>query len=496
MNGLVAVVKRVNTETKHLKRPGRAFGSRATTLEVGQRTRQVMLATLEVRAPLHGRCKLEARIGNPRLRVRLGLARTRALGRNLLELPTKVRRVLLGITCGLAVLFNERTSVRCLLRGICTALCDLSLLGGGLVSLGLESPDLGRHRRVLAAQACDLALGARALVTCIGQLALGICKGVLGRTVGLLELLHAVVQSTNPALALECAALGANLDANNDSAVGKHGNALGGHVGKMRQFRMGLYCLSRALNKANVAQERLEESLCPLVATDALEKRRARSSVCRSGTALPQLYNRRATRGLSHTNGNVGKPLSILQAINDQCRKVIAQKTLNKLVELLGHLNQVGQAALNELNASVRGCERRGEATRVLALLVDTLECRERCASLAQLFARALLVLASITQGLLHRANGVLGLTGRALCLRELVCEGVATLLAVRERFLSSRQGLGNLRQSALEHLVLELGVRDLVLELCVGKRLLISLTLALTLLIGELRISVAELTS
>ena len=65
--------------------------------------------------------------------------------------------------------------------------------------------------------------------------------------------------------------------------------------------------------------------------------------------------------------------------------------------------------------------------------------------------------------------------------------------LALRERLLGRRERLGNLRQTALEHLVLELGVGDLVLELGVGERLGVCGALRLALLAHQLRVAVAQ---
>ena len=382
-----------------------------------------------------------------------------------------------------------------LARALCgrgAVLAHLRALALRLPQLRLQASHLGRRGGELAVQPGDVTLHAGALVARVGKLALRLCNGLPGLRQRVLELRYRLAQRADPALALERALLRPGRRANGRPPVREHGHALRRHVRKRGRLRVRLHGLAHAVHEPHVPQQGVHKAARAVSHRKRLRNAPARRPGC---VRAPRRGVERHDRG--HALRALAKRLlhqahHAVGVARHERREVLAQKRLHDALQLRRRLEQVRHAALDRVRPRLR--ERGDQGARVLRLAVHGLQRGERRLRGGQSPPRVALGRSCPRRRLLALAdaprNAVLPLAG--LCQRLL---GSLSLRApALERLLRRLGTVLDLLQAALEHLVLDLGVRDLVAQLRKRERLCVGRALRRTHVARELRHALAQL--
>ncbi len=266
-----------------------------------------------------------------------------------------------------------------LLRGL-AALGDLRPLGQGSGVLALEAPALGRGGGDLRLQARHLALRPRVLVAGLGERELEL-SDLLARGLELVaQPRRALLERADTALALERARLVGGKAAHVHAAVRQHAYAVLAHVGERRGLRVREHGLRRPLDEPHVPEKRLEERPRLLRDVEPGDERHARGAlrarklrargVARDDRRAP--LDARERRALGGHRGRV------LGTSHHKGREIVAQKTLDKPLDLGVRVDEVGQAALHAPLGGLTGRELGRERARVLHLRVHAPQGLER----------------------------------------------------------------------------------------------------------------------
>ena len=217
---------------------------------------------------------------------------------------------------------------------------------------------------------------------------------------------------------------------------------------------------------------------------------------------LGKREHRERARGALGCLGRAGEPGGVCARLHHGGRERLAQQALDELVELGRRAHEVGEAPPHETREL--GVLEHAPLERVLAageLRVDLTKRRKRGVGPGEPGAgrverRGRLALGGAGGLALGGAvpDSLLGGVERGLGALDLARELLEALAPALERRLGRLDRLLDLGDAALEHLVLDLGVRDLVGKLRVRERGLVEPSLALPLLARELGLDASRL--
>ena len=184
--------------------------------------------------------------------------------------------------------------------------------------------------------------------------------------------------------------------------------------------------------------------------------------------------HRRATRRLANPRGLRRNVRDCVGVAHHQGVQVLAQQALHQGLQVLRRLDKVRQAALHQVrHVPALGHSRHQRGGR-LRLSVHGPQRGEGCPLLREPVPRAGLLAAGCARPVLQGTDALARGVGPTLRLRQLPGDSLLAGRALPQPVLAGGEGLLDLREAALVHLVLYLRVADLVAELCVGHGLLV----------------------
>ena len=395
----------------------------------------------------------------------------------LLELLGQGLGALGGGAGGAAVLLDVLAGLRGTGLGGLALLGHLGLLGVGGVELGLQAAALGGDGGKLAGEAGDVALCGGLRVAGLGKRELRGVGGLASGVQCLLELGHSGGKRADAALALQGAGLVGGHGAHVDATVRQHHDAVFGDVGESGRLLVGGHGGSRALDQADVPQKRCEHAAGLIGYAQARDERL-------SGRALAGDDRGAAVHAVKR-ECRLGKAPGRLGVCHHEGGEIVAKQALHQTLDLRRGVDEVGQAAIG--GAGLLGaCELGHEGAGLLHVRVHGTQGLQGGLGTGEALAAGRLLAAGVFHR--HVASGHRGgqLLGQLLGAGKLVLELLGALQALHKGLLGRAHGLVELCQARGKHLVLDLSVSDLVLELGVGQGLPVGLAAGASLLGGQ----------
>ena len=475
-------MERVHAQAHDLEGTRALLGSHDARVKVVLAVGKLALARREVLGALLGHRKLQTRVrelvGGLALRPH-GLV---VLGAQIAETSAQLLCPGAGGSSGGLVLLDVGAGIGGARGGGLALTGHLALLVHRTLTLGVKAPHLGGDGGQLAREARHVALRGSRAVTRGGERRLsrahGLGRGIERRA----QLPHALLEGADAPLALEGSCLGRGRGANHAASVRGHGHAVLRDVGERRCALVGANGLVGAGHKPDVAEKRREERARGVGDAQVRDEGLTGRVVCRhrSRGSLAKDHGR-PSLGATLREGGGRKRAGICRARHDKGGKIVTEQALYQGLRCLVSVDEVRQTALDQIGRLALG-DGLHERACLLHVGVDGAQRREGGLRGRELRAgRALLV-----AGMFERRLGLGDSAGKPLRLgagvRELRLEARLALSPLGKRLLGRGEVLGNLLEAALVHAIFDLGIRDLVLELGKGERLLVRLGTRLAL--------------
>ena len=476
MDGVVAVIEGVDTETDDLERARAARRREDAAVEVGHARGELALPRREAVPALPRRRELDAGVGELVGGLALGTDGILVGARCLDEARGELLGALLGVGGSRAVLLDVCSGLRRLGRRGVTGLRDLRELGRGGVDLALQATELRDERRELAVETGDLALGMRARVARLRQGGFRGRDGSCGVLALPLERGHAVLERADAPLALERAGLRRGVRADDRAPVGKDGHARGRDVGESRHRRVSGHGLGDVLDDADVTDERIEKPAGVVGHAETVHERGPGSLRGGHPARLGARDHRRTAVDLRERERTRGDGVHVIRRGNDEGGEVVAEEPLDEGVDARVGVDEVGEPALGLAGDDVVRRHGSHEGARLLDVGIDGAQRGERRLGGREPLAGDRLLPAGVGEHLLPGGDGGHELLGRGPLGGEVGLDGTLARRPLRDGLPGGPERLVDLLETRGIHPVLDLGVGDLVLELGVRERLAVGL--------------------
>ena len=300
VDGMVAIVERVDAEPHDLERPRREARGIDAARELGELGIHKADALGEVRGALGYHRALEPHVGELGIRLLLVLDAAASACLGLLEVARELLCLLARFRCGGTMVGDE--AARLLGAGACLGapLLDLVPLGERSVTLARKAADLGGDRCDLTGKRCDVAayrdearLGVRKARLRGGELRCG-GSGCILMTI------HPILESTDAALALEQALARIERRAENAATVGKDAGAVGRDEGEPGPRSVGGKSVADGCDETDIAQKGGYKRRCVLIDLHTIDESLSGNTVCHTASqGLGEGYDGSPSRHIS-----------------------------------------------------------------------------------------------------------------------------------------------------------------------------------------------------